>query len=276
MAIWHTARFERDDLRGHGWLGRALDAAPPPPKGVPSAVVAGAVPLPGALFSRRAVSATVDTLDEYAHADLAAPRAGMHEAVNDNEAFVRRTSLEARETVERLRDLAQVKGPAARYPTSELARRLELVAQMIKAGLETPVYYAVQPGYDTHFLQAPPHAVLLSELDGAVQAFFADLEASQLAERVLLMTFSEFGRRAEENASLGTDHGAAAPMFLVGPGVQSGLHGRTASLGELVDGDLATALDFRAVYATVLERWLGLEAEATLAGAFEPLPILRA
>jgi uncharacterized protein (DUF1501 family) len=188
--------------------------------------------------------------------------------------FLRRTTLEARSTVERLRDLARVSGKGAPYPTTELARRLRLVAQLIEAGLETPVYYAVQPGYDTHALQGEIHRRLLAELGDAVHAFFQDLEASGLAERVLLMTFSEFGRRVEENASFGTDHGTAAPMFLAGSALRPGLHGAAPSLGELVDGDPAMSVDFRSVYATVLERWLGLESRAALAGEFEPLPFL--
>ena len=274
LAIWHTSRFDLEEHRGHGWLGRALDGAPPPARGTPSAVLAGSDPLPSALFARQAVSATVDALDEHALADLGAfdveaPAAGASAAD-----YVRRTTLEARSTVERLRDLAQVKGKEVSYPTSELARRLRLVAQMIQAGLETPVYYAVQPGYDTHAVQREVHHRLLAELGDAVQAFFRDLEASGLAERVLLMTFSEFGRRTAENASFGTDHGHAAPMFLVGGGLRPGVHGPPPDLSRLVDGDVAMSVDFRAVYATVLERWLGLESAAALAGEFEPLSIL--
>ena len=275
-AIWHTARFDLDEHRGYGWLGRALDEAAPPASGTPSAVLAGSDPLPGALFARRAVSATVDTLDEYALADLGALDAAPPSTGVSTEDYVRRTTLEARSTVARLRELAKVAGKEAPYPTTELARRLRLVALMIQAGLETPVYYAVQPGYDTHILQLEVHRRLLSELGDAVHAFFQDLEANGLAERVLLVTFSEFGRRVAENASFGTDHGTAAPMFLVGGGVRAGLHGDAPDLSALVDGDLAQSLDFRAVYATLLEGWLGLRSASALDGTFAPLPLLKA
>jgi uncharacterized protein (DUF1501 family) len=275
MAIWHTARFEREEQKGHGWLGRALDGGTPPPKGVPSAVVAGADPLPSALFARQAVSASVNTLDEYAHADLGALEDELPRGDESVEDYVRRTTLQAKSTVERLRELARATGAGSKYPSTELARRLALVAELVKAGLETPVYYVVQPGYDTHYLQADGHARLLGELGDAVLAFRDDLASCGLAERVLLMTFSEFGRRVEENASFGTDHGTASQMFLVGPAVAAGLHGETPSLAELEDGDLKMSLDFRTVYATVLERWLGLSSGVALDGVFEPLPLLR-
>ena len=160
-------------------------------------------------------------------------------------------------------------------PASELARRLRLIAQLVKAGLETPVFYAFQGGYDTHNLQTDAHAGLLATLGNALEAFLTDLEASGLAERVLVLVFSEFGRRVEENASLGTDHGSGAPMFLAGPGVVPGLHGHAPRLDQLVDGDVAADIDFRTVYAAVLARWLGLDPAPALGGAFEPAACVR-
>ncbi len=273
MGNWQTARFDVEEHRGYGWLGRALDDARPPSAGTPSAVLAGADPLPVALSARRAVSAAVNTLEEYALADIGSFDGGAASTGRGAEDFVRRTTLDARATVERLRELARVAGGGATYPATELARRLRLVAQMIQAGLETPVYYAVQRGYDTHITQPGTHRALLAELGDAVQAFFQDLEASGLAERVLLMTFSEFGRTVEENASFGTDHGTAAPMFVMGGRVKGGLVGAHPSLADLADGDLKHHTDFRQVYATVLERWLKADARAVLGAAYEPLPL---
>jgi uncharacterized protein (DUF1501 family) len=102
-----------------------------------------------------------------------------------------------------------------------------------------------------------------------------DLAAATLADRVLLMAFSEFGRRPAENGSLGTDHGTAAPVFLAGPSLRAGLIGETPRPGELVDGDLKWSTDFRRVYATLLDRWLGVPAETVLGQRFEPLPVLK-
>ena len=146
---------------------------------------------------------------------------------------------------------------------------------MIKAGLGTRVYYLEQGGYDTHGQQLPRHAPLLEELSASLLAFLDDLAASGLADRVLVLVFSEFGRRVAENGSQGTDHGTAGPVLIAGPSVQPGLVGNYPSLTDLVDGDLKMAVDFRRVYATVLEGWLGLRSKQALGGAFESLPFIR-
>src|SRR5262249_51619263 len=130
----------------------------------------------------------------------------------------------------------------------------------LKAGFGTRVFYTLQAGYDTHYAQLTAHANLLRELGGALKAFLDDLAASKLAERVAVLCFSEFGRTVKENGSAGTDHGTAGPVLLAGPGVRAGLVGEAPSLLDLDPrhGDLRVGLDFRRVYATVLEDWLGL------------------
>ena len=125
-------------------------------------------------------------------------------------------------------------------------------------------------------MQLPTQARLLGELSAALAAFLDDLTHAGLAERVLVMTFSEFGRRVAENASAGTDHGTAAPMFLAGGGVKGGLFGQTPRLLDLDDGDLKMSIDFRRVYATVLKDWLAVDAAAVLAGDFDSLPLFSA
>jgi uncharacterized protein (DUF1501 family) len=132
----------------------------------------------------------------------------------------------------------------------------------------------VQGGYDTHAAQLPRHFELLAELSGALAAFLDDLAAAGLADRVLVLGFSEFGRRVAENGSAGTDHGTAAPVLLAGSGVQAGLVGTYPSLTDLEDGDLKSNIDFRRIYATLLEDWLGLPAAQALGGPFERLPLL--
>src|SRR5262249_27014651 len=163
--------------------------------------------------------------------------------------------------------------PSARYPAGALGKHLELVSRSIKAGSAARVYYVIQPGYDTHAVQLPTQAQLLGVFSRAIRAVLDDLAATKLADRVLLMAFSEFGRRPAENGSLGTDHGTAGPVFLAGPGVKAGLIGETPRLGELVNGDLKWSIDFRRVYGTLLDQWLGLPAETVLGQRFEPLPI---
>lgn len=151
------------------------------------------------------------------------------------------------------------------------------MARLIKANFGTRVYYARQGGYDTHGAQLAAHAALLGEFAGAVRAFLDDLATGQLAERVTVLAFSEFGRTVKENASAGTDHGTAGPVFLAGSQVRAGLRGDMPSLLDLdpKSGELRVGTDFRRVYATVLETWLGLEAKPVLGGDFELLPLFR-
>jgi uncharacterized protein (DUF1501 family) len=157
-----------------------------------------------------------------------------------------------------------------------LANKLKTIAQLINAGLSTRIYYLTLDGFDTHANQGAAHFGLLRELSDAVAAFFQDVGQRGNGNRVLLMTFSEFGRRVKENASAGTDHGAAAPMFLIGEALKPGLVGTHPSLTDLEDGDLRFHTEYRRVYATVLEHWLGWPSKMILGKTFEPLPLLEA
>src|SRR5207249_5669522 len=158
----------------------------------------------------------------------------------------------------------------APYPQTGLASRRQLIGRLLKVGTDARVFYAVQSGYDTHINQLTAHANLLSELSGALKAFLDDLAAAKLADRVMVLCFSEFGRRVREDGSAGTDHGTAEPVLLAGPGVKAGLLGEAPTLLDLVDGALKTTVDFRRVYAGVLEDWLGLPSKPALGRAFEP------
>ncbi len=158
--------------------------------------------------------------------------------------------------------------PIRRWPSGSASRQ-----RLIKAGLGTRVYYLEQGDYDTHGHQLARHAPLLEDLSGSLKAFLDDLAASRLADRVLVMVFSEFGRRVAENGSMGTDHGTAGPVLLAGPQVRPGLIGSYPSLTDLMDGDLKMTVDFRRVYAGILQGWLGLPSKEALGGDFEPLPL---
>jgi uncharacterized protein (DUF1501 family) len=193
----------------------------------------------------------------------------------DLAAFVRRSTLDAYATSERMATVLRTEDRGATYPGTVLARRLRVIARLIKGGGGTRVYYTAQGGYDTHYAQLLLHANLLGELSGALKAFLDDLAAAKLAERVAVLCFSEFGRRVAENGSQGTDHGTAGPVLLAGPCVKAGLVGATPRLLDLVDGDLKMSVDFRRVYATVLAKWLSLPAKPALGGDFELLPLFR-
>ncbi len=172
--------------------------------------------------------------------------------------FLERTALEAQVSSDRIRAIASRTEITASYPGSQLGNSLKLVAKLIGGGLPSRVYYVSQGGYDTHTNQLATQDRLLKDLGDSVKAFVDDMKAQSNLGRVLVMTFSEFGRRLAENASGGTDHGAAAPMFVMGDRIRAGLLGRYPSLApaDLFQGDLKHTVDFRSVYATILERWL--------------------
>jgi uncharacterized protein (DUF1501 family) len=155
-----------------------------------------------------------------------------------------------------------------------LSGNLQRVAALIAAGMPTRLFYVTYPGnsFDTHVQQADLHSRLLMYTADAVRGFVADLERLGRADEVAIMIFTEFGRRVEENGSLGTDHGTATPMFVVGKGVKGGFYGRHPSLTDLDDGNMKMTTDFRSVYATMIEEWLGYDdTPAILKGAFRPL-----
>lgn len=166
------------------------------------------------------------------------------------------------------------------YPATNLGFQLEIVAKLISGGLATPIYLTAEYGFDTHAAQNDVHGDLLGSLADAVAAFIADLRNQGLAERVLLVTQSEFGRRVEENGSAGTDHGTAAPMLLFGESVQGGVYGSNPDLQNLdPNNNLFIQHDYRAVYQTVLQNHFGASSAAAqdvLYGDFGTLPLIDA
>ena len=188
--------------------------------------------------------------------------------------FLRRTSLDAQLSSDKILAIARKYKSTVPYPPGQLAASLNIVARMIAGGLPTRVYYASQGGFDTHAGQINTHERLMVEFNDALTAFVADLKQQGNFERVLLMTFSEFGRRVQENANGGTDHGAAAPMFLLGGLVKAGLFGKHPSLVDLDHGDLKFTTDFRSVYGTVLDQWLKAPSQIVLGRKFPALAIV--
>ena len=166
-------------------------------------------------------------------------------------------------------------GNEAGYPQNNgLGNRLQTVARQISSGVPTRIYYVSIGGFDTHANQPNPHASLLGQMSSAIAAFYRDLGLQGKDKDVLLMTFSEFGRRVKENGSNGTDHGAAGSMFVVGPGVKGGVYGDYPSPSDLDNGDLKFHTDFRGVYSTVLEGGLGAKSQPVLGGEFPRLKFI--
>jgi uncharacterized protein (DUF1501 family) len=168
-----------------------------------------------------------------------------------------------------LNEVASQYTPKAKYPTSSFAKGLQVLAEVIVQGLGLRVGYVTLGGFDTHSAQGMDQPKLLQDLAEGLVAFYADLVAHNAADNVVVMTWSEFGRRVEENASAGTDHGTAAPLFVLGNAVQGGIYGEPPDLNDLDSaGNLKFTTDFRSVYATVLDRWLGAPAASVLGGSF--------
>ncbi len=278
MNIWQTGRTDSTNNSGLGWIGRTTDELQAPADGSPSSVLSGTESPPIALTSRRSASialAHLHDLRRIGNSTKAPPRTeSLGNDRRDLRSFVQRTAVDAYTTADLLQEASS--DSAAAYPNSQLASRLRMISQLIKAGFATRFYYAVHGGFDTHYLQLPTHSQLLNQLSTSLKAFMDDLRVAKLDDRVLVVCFSEFGRRVEENASQGTDHGTAGPVFLAGPAVKSGLFGRTPSLTELSDGDLKMAIDFRQVYATLLKGWLDASPESILGEQFAHIDILRA
>jgi uncharacterized protein (DUF1501 family) len=303
--IWQTAsdseKFER-----HGWIGRYFDNACPGAEPTVGVTIGRQTPQSFASQSGKGVS-----LDNPQTYRIQPGRGGPEEMQSATETMMRlndpdedhvsnsggsigaiagaapapgespldyleRVALDARVSSDRIRAVAAKGTNKTSYPASQLAGSLKLVAQLISGGLPTRIYYVSQGGYDTHTNQLPTQQRLLGELGDALKAFLDDLKAQGHGERVLVMTFSEFGRRVAENANNGTDHGAAAPMFLAGPRVKAGLLGRYPSLApaDLHNGDLKYTVDFRTVYAGVLEQWLGTTSPPILGRKFQSLPVV--
>ncbi len=266
-AVWYTARTDPEEHRNYGWLGRTLDAA-----GGDSYTITSDVPPP--LRGRRSAAVALNRLEDLLLADTGTAKAAAGSAAKDDLlAFVRRHAAEGVAAAEKLAALRRGSDGAV-YPGTGFAEQLQLIARLLKADLGTRVFYARKDGYDTHASQAFAHANLLSTFAAAVNAFFADLRAARLAERVSLFAFSEFGRTIRENGSGGTDHGSAGVTFLIGPKVKPGVVGTQPSLTDLVECEPRASTDFRRIYATLIRDWLGVRADV-LGGAFEPLSLFR-
>lgn len=299
MDIWHTCQ-PKTKQRTDGWLGRALDGAarrdkdrqadsaaqdPAGPSAASDlpAVHLGAQKQPLALAARNVRVPSISSLERFrlqaGNSELlkaAAKELASTERPGDNDllGFVQSSTSAALAASERIELASRQYKTDVTYPETGLAGKLRLIAQLIDAGMKTRIYYVELDGFDTHSQQAGAHAALLREWSGAVAAFIQDVVAHGHGERVMVVGFSEFGRRVAENASQGTDHGAAAPMFLAGVRVKGGVHGEMPSLADLDDGDQKHHTDFRRVYATLLENWLHWPSAPALGDRYDSLDLI--
>lgn len=278
MDIWQTASDSAAYLRT-GWVGRYLDAACAGKAQQPfrtievddtlSLAMKGetlnglALLNPAKLYGQTRSSLVTDLSHEHA--------ADQSESVS----YLYKTLAETVSSAQYVYDKAKVPSSSTSYPAHELGSRLKTVAQLIQSGIDTSVYYVSISGFDTHTNQPGQQERLLGQYAEAVKAFMTDLKAAGRQNDVLLMTFSEFGRRVRQNASNGTDHGTANNVFLIGGGLPSKrVLNEAPNLTKLTDGDLTYSVDFRQIYATLLHDYLGADDVAILGRKFDGVKIV--
>lgn len=282
MEIWHTAS-DADAFESSGWIGRYFDHECSG-SARPQVGVAIGKERPQAFDGTKGYGVAFEDPSQYgwnegAGDDSMKNFSTINKATADNDHhnldFLRHvtsnailSSKEVNEAAERAkRDMAPGRG-------RPINATLSNIASLIKHELATRIYYVSASGFDTHANQQGAHANLLSGVSQGLSEFQAQLKKDGTADRVTTMIFSEFGRRVSENKSGGTDHGTAAPMFLMGSNVNPGLHGRTPSLTDLDQGDLKFTTDFRNVYSTLLQDWLKTNPENVLGRKFDTLPLI--
>jgi uncharacterized protein (DUF1501 family) len=302
--IWQTAS-DANRIERYGWLGRYFDNACAGCD--PTVAVNIGRQMPQAFAARKPVGVSLDNPQRYrfmAHDELAADEmetseaayrklnkpspsfddgldaggsigavAGASASSGAPLDYLERVALDAQVSSDTIRRVTSKAANQAEYPVGQLANSLKLVARLIGGGLPTRVFYVSQGGYDTHTNQSGAQERLLRELGDSVKAFMEDMKVQGNLGRVLVMTFSEFGRRVQENASGGTDHGSGGLMFVAGDRVRAGLLGSYPGLApaDLLNGDLRFNTDFRSVYAGVLESWLKTPSAPILGRQFPPL-----
>jgi uncharacterized protein (DUF1501 family) len=287
IRVWETGDPSRRQLEG--WLGKTIaqnyDSAGHPLVGC----ACGATGIPGVLRDLQATLTVIsgaqnfkflggDEMERAAGA-LYSGTPGIYGALFDTSVAT------ARDTVAQLRTAASKYVPKAKYtdnvrlPISsknQLAAALQLAAELIVTGTGAKILHVTLGGFDTHFTQEARHEGLLAYLDSAVSAFYEDVSAYGMSDRVMVATWSEFGRRPRENASTGTDHGSAAPVLLIGDPVKGGLYGEEPSLKDLDRaGNQKYTVDFRSVYQEILASHLGVDPREVLGASFEPLALVR-
>jgi uncharacterized protein (DUF1501 family) len=282
MEIWHTAT-DADRFSRTGWIGRYFDNAC---QGAPAetGVNVGAE-MPAAFMSKGGVGVSFVEPERFAW------REG--KGGNKRPAFDRMNGLGAAAPggVSNLDYLRQVTAGAVQasdsvlraarrakssttYPEHTLGRSLKSIAELIAGGLSTRIYYTSMTGFDTHANQSFQHRNLLGIFANSLAAFMKDLDRVGMSDRVMVMAFSEFGRRVAVNGSGGTDHGTAGPVFLAGAGIKPGVHGAYPRLDDLDNGDLRHTVDFRSVYTEILQAWMGVDPKPILGREFAPINVV--
>ncbi len=281
MRDWHTAEPDKPNCQT-GWLGRAADGIWHKDQKDTPAVFVGPIAQPFGLRAERAIVPSVQSPEDL----MLDPKPG---SFRQNGApgkddkllrFVRDSTARAQANSRKIEAAAKATA-GAKYPAFRLAGTLRTVAQLIRADVGIRIFFTELGGggiggFDNHANQLGNHCALLHHLSESLAAFVDNLEKDRLLDKVLLMTISEFGRTVKENGRRGTGHGVSAPIFMAGGKLKGGRIGSHPSLTDLDGGAMKFHTDFRRVYATVLDKWLGFESAAVLGRQYKPLDILTA
>ena len=279
MEVWHTARA-RGRSEGGGWIGRVCEAAGGDAAAEFVVHVGPNVPFSVYSSTHPAVSfvtpegyrwVATDAEDMAAYREAGATGSAKPETSKAVLERLRGVLADAQESSIRIRKAAVSYKPKVAYPADELGSSLRAAAAVISAGIGTRVVSVELGNFDSHNNQRRQHDDCMRRLDAGLGAFLEDLSGTSAGDGTVVVAFSEFGRRVQENGSGGTDHGMAGPMFVAGAKVKGGLYGKHPSMTELEDGDLAHTTDFRAVYGTLVESWLGVEASKVLDAGYPKL-----
>ncbi len=288
MDIWHSAR--PDTFERSGWLGRYLDACQCATSSSLPAISVGDQ-LNTMFWTDMTLVPAVASIGSYSFATDGKYRNDRQSQLqtlqniysqagtwSQYESLIRKETLNALAGSDQLQRVAQSYQSPVTYPTNNgLASQLKMVAQVIAGNLGTRLFSVQMGGFDTHANEKDHHSALMKQFGEATDAFMQDLASMNRQDDVVMMVFSEFGRRVKENGSGGTDHGTAEPMFVVGNAVRGGLYGTYPSLGDLDhNGDLKFSADFRSVYAGILKNHLGADPAPILNGGFDPVALIKA
>jgi len=288
IEIWQTA--EPKKVKDTGWIGRYLDLASSGKANVENIFPAINVDpiLPKTLSAQKVVVPSISDVKNFTfkadpryEADRTAQLSTfntIYQKYPSNRPYIealRKVGLDTTQASDSIAKMVATYKDGAKYPNNGFGKGLQFIAQLIVGGVNCSIYNISMGGYDTHTNEQNAHQNLFRTLTQGIEAFQKDLEAHGLDKDVAIMTFSEFGRRVAENGGRGTDHGAAAPMFLIGAGVKGGIYGDQPSLTDLDDGDLKYKTDFRSVYASILDRWLAADSKAVLGDKYDQLDLFQ-
>ncbi|GAB5523683.1 MAG: DUF1501 domain-containing protein [Roseivirga sp.] len=275
MDIWHTGS-NNDEIWNTGWLGRYLDASCHNCESAHAIVELDdnlSLAMKGQRLNGLAMTSPRAFLNKVKQARLdQLTGSNAHPAHSDtNLGYLYKTLLETNQSAEYISQKIKRYKTSADYPRGNFAKDLKTIAELIGSGMETSVYYASMTGFDTHAGQKGKQERLLGIYSDAMKVFVDDLKQNDLLKDTLILTFSEFGRRVGQNASGGTDHGTANNLFVIGESVKPGFYNQSPNLSDLDNGDLKFETDFRRVYATVLDKWLGASSKTILKREFKAL-----